>query len=151
MMRREFMLALGLMPMAAIGARFFDEARVYDVVVLNLDGIPDADGDIFDGLTTIVWKESLPVYLEVKDGSQFLTMASMSLIRPGGRRRHLRAYMNFNAVSADVKAILPSMTPSVEGSVARRDGAIIRHAEITKIRLSTSKNSDSRIKALGSK
>lgn len=163
MKRREFLIGtfaggiLTVLPSKAVGNPFLVEGRVYDVDVLNLDGNPDKDGDVFDHSTTLIYQDHLPVYLENGKGlsvDSLLTMASMSLYRRGRDQdyaRTLAAYMNFNTAPDDVRQVLPRLFPSVAGSVLRREGRLIKKAEITRIMLTTAPNSDPRIRRLGEK
>lgn len=143
---------------AAFANPFIVPGRTYDALVLNLDGSPDKQGDVFDHSTTLVFEQSLPVFVQesgydiMDSASSYCGQASMRLERGVGRNygdRYLYAYLNLNNAPERIRAALPLLSPSVAGIVSRREGAAIKHAEIKRIMLHSGPNSDRRIRPLG--
>ena len=113
-------------------------------VVLKLDGVVDAQGDIFDH-NTAVELPSYPVQvtLDFHQGPEFWLGHATLYFAPG----ELRYEMKLDD-SRLPKHALETLIPCVGGSIKSKEGNRVTHAFIKSIGLTSYQNSDSRIKPL---
>ena len=116
---------------------------VKDVVVLNLDGVPDSMGEVFDEKTTVTWTlggQGVPSVLDF--GKTPADNLGFAVLRQQG-----------NKLLADVYIRRPfpgpvSLYPAVGGRVIQKKGPRFLDVTITEISLNTRPNADKRIEPI---
>lgn len=118
----------------------------FTCVVLNLDGKPDAAGDVFGPDLELQIAENVKVTHDFKNrGFDEEFLGNATLTREAGL---VKAEIDINVEKIPVE-ILKTLTPAIGGVVLERDGNTIKKCKINQIGLSISGNADPRIKKLG--
>lgn len=115
----------------------------YTGTLLNLDGVVDAQGDIFDENTAIeLPSHEVPVTLDFHDSPEFNLGYAKLFFAPGELRYRITSNEKLPEYA------LETLIPCAGGVVKNRSGKRIVHAFIKSIGLSAHQNSDARIKRL---
>ena len=118
----------------------------FTCVVLNMDGQPDAAGDVFDASSQIEIAKDVKVTNDFQNrgfDEAFLGTAKLTV-----EEKCIKAEIDIK-VDNIPEEVLKGLTPAIGGSVLERDGNTVKKCKINQIGLSISGNADPRIKKLG--
>lgn len=114
------------------------------ITVLNMDGVADADGDIFDCDTECVFRRWVPVPVCVGDGKSVNDVVGYAnLTREPGRLCAVIEPLD------GFEDLIPHLYPTVRGSIIERSGDKVTKVIIYEIVLSSDRNIDRRIDRVG--
>lgn len=116
----------------------------YTGVLLNLDGVVDSQGDVFDDTSSIeLPSREVDVTLDFHRETEFWLGTAKLFFRPG--KLCYRMHLDDTRLP---KYALETLIPCAGGSIVKRDGKHITHAFIKTIGLTSYQNCDTRIKRL---
>ena len=112
------------------------------VKVLNLDGVPDSEGETFDPAGVELPPFDVPIQFRFWDTPEDLMGWATLEKRPDGVYAQLK--LNPERVEEAKK-----LWPSIGGRVTKREGTLIKHCEVRVIGLYDRPNQDRRIEKVG--
>ena len=116
----------------------------YTGTLLNLDGVVDAQGDIFDENTIVeLPSRHVPVTFNFHDGPEFVLGRAKLFFRPGKL-----CYKIELTDERLPKYALETLIPCAGGRAKARNGKNVSHVSIETVGMAEYRNSDVRIKSL---